>query len=537
MKKIVFKLLVFILAISACYLYSAHADESSNYSMTGLNPQHNYCIIDDVYKFKNRLAKHDEYEIGNNTSIDRVYYALDNYVILRIGKSPFNGIICYDTVERKVKWELDVNNGYPVAIYNKKLYVTSDEEVRCIDLNTGVTFWSFEKINKCGVTVDDNNVFLSYPDEVTCLDQNTGDKKWEAKIENLYFPYTINLSEPSIAINNNKAIYYHYGVTCLDTTDGEILWQTAPYVGHKDPFNYLVGATGMDVSISGNTIIAVSQLELGFVALDINDGSILWETYGSNAPIAVSNSHNIFTSTGFACFDLSNGERKWLVDLKYVYDFDSYNTLIINDNLISFGATDNYPGTDDFTINNRSIDDGTLLWRHIFSGDAGSLGTISNGFLYFEQNGLLLRYGEAADSLTFRINSNTYKPDNDGVAEMDSEPIILQDRTYLPARYVTEPLGGQVFWDASERKVTCKLVAPDNAETEEYKENVVELWIGKSTAKLNGVEVQIDPNNPDVVPTITNDRTMVPMRFLAESLGCDVEWLATTKEIILTYTP
>ncbi len=122
-------------------------------------------------------------------------------------------------------------------------------------------------------------------------------------------------------------------------------------------------------------------------------------------------------------------------------------------------------------------------------------------------------------------------------SSIDVAPIILNDRTYLPARYVIEPLGGQVFWDGEERKVTCKLVAPDNAETEDYKENVVELWIGKSTAKINGIEVQIDPNNPEVVPTIINDRTMVPMRFLAESLGCSVEWFSETKKIILTYTP
>jgi Copper amine oxidase N-terminal domain len=137
-------------------------------------------------------------------------------------------------------------------------------------------------------------------------------------------------------------------------------------------------------------------------------------------------------------------------------------------------------------------------------------------------------------TLKFKIDAMFYEL-NDEQIQMDSKPTILQDRTYLPARYVTEPLGGQVFWDGEERKVTCKLVAPDNAETEDYKENIVELWIGKSTAKVNGIEVQIDPNNPDVVPTIINDRTMVPMRFLAESLGCSVEWIAETKEIILTY--
>ncbi len=92
-----------------------------------------------------------------------------------------------------------------------------------------------------------------------------------------------------------------------------------------------------------------------------------------------------------------------------------------------------------------------------------------------------------------------------------------------------------MFWDGDERKVTCKLVSPDNHKTEEYKENIVELWIDKPTARVNGVEVQIDPDNPDVVPTIINDRTMVPMSFLAESLGCEVEWVPDTKDVIITY--
>jgi len=67
------------------------------------------------------------------------------------------------------------------------------------------------------------------------------------------------------------------------------------------------------------------------------------------------------------------------------------------------------------------------------------------------------------------------------------------------------------------------------------KKNIVELWIDKPIARVNGVEIQIDPDNPDVVPTIINDRTMVSMRFLAESLGCEVEWVADTKDVIITY--
>ncbi|MEZ4812711.1 MAG: stalk domain-containing protein [Caldisericia bacterium] len=127
--------------------------------------------------------------------------------------------------------------------------------------------------------------------------------------------------------------------------------------------------------------------------------------------------------------------------------------------------------------------------------------------------------------LKFQIAEEYYVLD--GIKrDIDAAPVIQNGRTLLPARYVTEPLGGDVGWEASEKKVVCTLG-----------ETIVEFWIGKPIAKINGEEVQIDPDNPDVVPTIINDRTMVPMRFLAESLGCEVEWVSETKEIILTCTP
>ena len=127
--------------------------------------------------------------------------------------------------------------------------------------------------------------------------------------------------------------------------------------------------------------------------------------------------------------------------------------------------------------------------------------------------------------LKFTIDVKEYSLDG-AKRPIDVAPIILNGRTLLPARFVTEPLGGDVSWNASDKSIICKLG-----------ENMVEFWIGKPIAKVNGVEVQIDPNNLEVCPIIIDDRTMVPMRFLAESLECSVEWIATTKEIQLTYTP
>jgi len=127
--------------------------------------------------------------------------------------------------------------------------------------------------------------------------------------------------------------------------------------------------------------------------------------------------------------------------------------------------------------------------------------------------------------LEFQIDRESYYL-NDNIGYMDVSPTVINDRTLLPARYVVEPLGGDVAWDEQEKKVTCILG-----------DVTIEMWIDNPIAKVNGVEVQIDPHNPDVTPTIIDDRTFVPVRFLAENLGYQTEWDAETKEIILTYTP
>jgi hypothetical protein len=81
-----------------------------------------------------------------------------------------------------------------------------------------------------------------------------------------------------------------------------------------------------------------------------------------------------------------------------------------------------------------------------------------------------------------------------------------------------------VLWDANARKVTVTLGS-----------NTIELWIGKSIAKVNGIDTPIDASNPKVVPEIINSRTMLPLRFVTEKLGCDVQWDGTTKTITITY--
>ena len=108
--------------------------------------------------------------------------------------------------------------------------------------------------------------------------------------------------------------------------------------------------------------------------------------------------------------------------------------------------------------------------------------------------------------------------------EIDVPPQIIEGRTYLPIKYIVEPLGGEVSWDGNEKKVTITL-----------KDTTIELWIGKNFAKVNGVYTPIDSNNSKVVPMIIQGRTMLPVRFVAENLGCEVLWDSISKTITINY--
>ena len=110
--------------------------------------------------------------------------------------------------------------------------------------------------------------------------------------------------------------------------------------------------------------------------------------------------------------------------------------------------------------------------------------------------------------------------------KLDSAPVIKNSRTLLPIRAIIEALGGTVAWDPIAHKVTVRLGT-----------RTVVLWIGKSLATVNGVSTPIDATDASVVPEIINSRTMLPLRFVAENLGCTVLWAAATQTITITYTP
>jgi hypothetical protein len=89
---------------------------------------------------------------------------------------------------------------------------------------------------------------------------------------------------------------------------------------------------------------------------------------------------------------------------------------------------------------------------------------------------------------------------------------------------VATPLGATASWDQAQQMVTVAMGS-----------KTIQLVIGQNSATVNGAATPIDSTNPAVTPVIVAGRTMLPLRFIAGSLGCQVNWNAAQQLVTVTY--
>jgi N-acetylmuramoyl-L-alanine amidase len=109
---------------------------------------------------------------------------------------------------------------------------------------------------------------------------------------------------------------------------------------------------------------------------------------------------------------------------------------------------------------------------------------------------------------------------NEVEVDSDVPPVILNGRTLVPIRVISENLGAKVHWDNKNR--TVKVIADSI--------NVL-LKIDSKKASVNNQEVLLD-----VPAKIIKDRTMIPLRFVGEALGADVEWNNDRRCVVINKT-
>ena len=102
--------------------------------------------------------------------------------------------------------------------------------------------------------------------------------------------------------------------------------------------------------------------------------------------------------------------------------------------------------------------------------------------------------------------------------EFDQTPILYRDRTMVPMRAIFEKLGATVSWDDATQTASGLKGGTK-----------VSVTIGNSNIFKNDRVISFD------VPSfVLNGRTLVPVRAIAESFDCNVEWDGATNTVIIT---
>ena len=106
----------------------------------------------------------------------------------------------------------------------------------------------------------------------------------------------------------------------------------------------------------------------------------------------------------------------------------------------------------------------------------------------------------------------------------DVAPTIVNDRTMLPMRAIFEALGAEVEW-----------VGEDSLIFATKGTSLITMKIGMPKMNVQ----KIDAEAPiivdlDTAPYIQDDRTMVPVRAIAEAFEAEVDWVDETSTVVIT---
>lgn len=116
----------------------------------------------------------------------------------------------------------------------------------------------------------------------------------------------------------------------------------------------------------------------------------------------------------------------------------------------------------------------------------------------------------AGDGISITVDGN--------LLQTDTPAQIIEGRTMVPLRAIFEAVGADVKWNSTDKSISAN------------KGDIsINMKIDSSSFEVNGEEKSLD-----VPPQIINGRTMLPVRAVAESLDCDVEWDNGSKTVIIT---
>lgn len=129
----------------------------------------------------------------------------------------------------------------------------------------------------------------------------------------------------------------------------------------------------------------------------------------------------------------------------------------------------------------------------------------------------------AANTFNVSIGNKDYKVKEAGVLinedslKTDYSPYIKEGRTFVPIREITEKLGADVKWNGKDKSIKITLNG-----------DVINMQIDNSKVTVNDKKIELDRAQAPQLALYSKPRketkTMVPLRFISETFGYNVDW-------------
>ncbi len=108
----------------------------------------------------------------------------------------------------------------------------------------------------------------------------------------------------------------------------------------------------------------------------------------------------------------------------------------------------------------------------------------------------------------------------------DVEPVVIEGYTLVPLRAIVESLGAEVGWTDETKQITITKDGMVNT-----------LFVDKATADKTLADGSKSTISLAVSLKIIDGRVMVPARYIAESLGAKVDWIAENRTVVISTIP
>ena len=129
-----------------------------------------------------------------------------------------------------------------------------------------------------------------------------------------------------------------------------------------------------------------------------------------------------------------------------------------------------------------------------------------------------IAYGnQVSNEVSFKVGEATYVVNGEEKV-MDSEAIVHGSRTMVPMKYAAEAFGAKVQWDKDTRTAVIT-----------HGEKVIKLPIDANIIYVGEEKIEMDTK-----AVVVEGRTMLPLAYIAQSLGLVTSWDGETKTVKIT---